>query len=102
MTRITVPFDHDVSGGLNLRKEFIMRNIVEYLKGILADSSGMPSSKRIISVLFALLIGVGYCANLFYGLKVDDNLLDAVMLVVIAGLGITGIEKFAPRKSDSE
>ena len=79
-----------------------MRNIVEYLKGILADSSGMPSSKRIISVLFALLIGVGYCANLFYGLKVDDNLLDAVMLVVIAGLGITGIEKFAPRKSDSE
>jgi predicted RNase H-related nuclease YkuK (DUF458 family) len=101
-TKITVPFDYDVSDGLNLRKEFIMKNIIEYVKGILADSSGTPSSKRIISVLFALLIGIGYCANLFYGLKVDDNLLDAVMIVVVAGLGITGVEKFAPRKSDVE
>lgn len=79
-----------------------MGSIVEYLKGMLADGSGTPSSKRIISVVFAILIGIGYCANLFYGLKVDDNLLDAVMMVVIAGLGITGVEKFAPRKSDVE
>lgn len=79
-----------------------MGSIIEYLKGMLADGSGTPSSKRIISVVFAVLIGIGYCANLFYGLKVDDNLLDAVMMVVIAGLGITGVEKFAPRKSDVE
>ena len=79
-----------------------MGNIIEYLKGMLADGAGAPSSKRIISVVFAVLIGIGYCANLFYGLKVDDNLLDAVMMVVIAGLGITGVEKFAPRKSDVE
>lgn len=79
-----------------------MGSIIEYLKGMLADGAGAPSSKRIISVVFAVLIGIGYCANLFYGLKVDDNLLDAVMMVVIAGLGITGVEKFAPRKSDVE
>lgn len=79
-----------------------MRSIVEYLKGILADSSGMPSSKRLIAILFSVLIGISYCANLFYGLKVDDNLLDAVMIVVVAGLGITGIEKFAPKKTDPE
>jgi len=79
-----------------------MRSIVEYLKGILADSSGMPSSKRMIAILFSVLIGIGYCANLFYGLKIDDNLLDAVMIVVVAGLGITGIEKFAPKKTDPE
>jgi len=79
-----------------------MRSIIEYLKGILADSSGMPSSKRMIAILFSVLIGIGYCANLFYGLKIDDNLLDAVMIVVVAGLGITGIEKFAPKKTDPE
>ena len=74
-----------------------MKKVLDYLKGIVADSHGTPSSKRLISLLFAILIGVGYVANLFYGYKVDDNILDAVMMVVIAGLGFTGVEKFAPR-----
>ena len=78
-----------------------MKQVVGYLKGILADSSGSPSSKRIISVVFAILIGVAFVANLGWGLSVDDNILDAVMMVVIAGLGITGIEKFAPRKQEN-
>jgi hypothetical protein len=47
----------------------------------------------------ALLIGIGYVANLFYGYKIDDNILNAVMMVVIAGLGITGVEKFAPKSN---
>jgi hypothetical protein len=75
----------------------ILKKAVDYLKGILADSHGSPSSKRVISVVFALLIGIGYVANLFWGYHVDDNLLDAVMMIVIAGLGFTGVEKFAPR-----
>lgn len=77
----------------------ILSKIVDYLKGIVADGNGVPSSKRVISIVFAILIGVGYCANLFYGYKVDDNLLDAVMMIVIAGLGFTGVEKFAPRST---
>jgi hypothetical protein len=79
-----------------------MGKVIDYIKGILADGSGTPSSKRIIAVVFAILIGAAFVANLGWGLTVDDNLLDAVMIVVIAGLGITGIEKFAPRKSGSE
>ena len=79
-----------------------MKNVIDYLKGILADSSGTPSSKRIIAIIFAILIGAAFVANLGWGLAVDDNLLDAVMIIVIAGLGITGIEKFAPRKPGSE
>jgi hypothetical protein len=75
-----------------------MGKIIDYIKGILGDSSGAPSSKRVIAVVFSILIGAAFIANLGWGLTVDDNLLDAVMLVVIAGLGITGIEKFAPRK----
>lgn len=77
-----------------------MKNILDYIKGILSDSNGRPSSKRVVSVLFAVLIGIAFCGNLFYGLQISDNILDAVMLITVAGLGITGIEKFAPRKSD--
>ena len=74
-----------------------MKAVLDYIKGILADASGTPSSKRIISIIFAILIGIAFIANLFWGYQVTDNILDAVMLVVIAGLGISGIEKFAPK-----
>ena len=79
-----------------------MKAVLDYIKGILADGNGSPSSKRIISIVFAILIGVAFVANLFGGYQVADNILDAVMLVVIAGLGITGIEKFAPKVKKKE
>ena len=74
-----------------------MKKIIDYIKDIVADSAGLPSSKRVISFLFALLIGGAFIANLGWGLTVDDNLLNAVMMIVIAGLGFTGVEKFAPK-----
>lgn len=79
-----------------------MKAIIDYVKGMLADGRGSPSSKRIIATGFAVLIAVAFIANLFYGYVVADNLLDAAMLIVVAGLGITGIEKFAPKKSEIE
>jgi len=79
-----------------------MGKVLDYIKGILADGSGVPSSKRVISVIFSMLIAGAFVANLGWGLTVDDNILDAVMIVVVAGLGITGIEKFAPRKQQDE
>ena len=72
-----------------------MQKLVDYIKGILGDTDGLPSSKRIISVTFSLLVMIAFVANLGWDLSVDDNLLDAVMMIIIAGLGITGIEKFA-------
>lgn len=77
-----------------------MQKVVDYIKGILGDTDGLPSSKRIISVIFALLIGAAFVANLGWDLTVDDNVLDAVMFVVIAGLGISGMEKFANKGAD--
>ena len=74
-----------------------MQKLVDYIKGILGDTDGLPSSKRIVSVVFALLLMVAFIGNMGWGLTVDDNLLDAVMMVIIAGLGITGIEKFATK-----
>jgi hypothetical protein len=42
-------------------------------------------------------------ANLFWDYTVDQFMFDAVMYIVIASLGITGAEKFAPKPpTDSE
>lgn len=77
-----------------------MQKVVNYIKGILGDIDGLPSSKRVISVIFAMLIGCAFVANLGWDLTIDDNVLDAVMLITIAGLGLTGVEKFANKVSD--
>jgi uncharacterized membrane protein YhaH (DUF805 family) len=74
-----------------------MQKVIDYIKGILGDTDGLPSSKRIVSVVFSLLVMIAFVGNMVWGWSVDDNLLDAVMMIVIAGLGITGIEKFAPK-----
>lgn len=76
-----------------------MQNVINYIKEILGDTDGLPSSKRIISVLFSVLIGIAFVGNLGWDLTIDDNVLDAVMFVVIAGLGLTGIEKFANKSA---
>jgi hypothetical protein len=77
-----------------------MQNVINYIKGILGVTDGLPSSKRIVSVLFSVLIGIAFVGNLGWDLTIDDNVLDAVMFVVIAGLGLTGIEKFANKSAD--
>ena len=74
-----------------------MQKVIDYIKGILGDTDGLPSSKRIVSVIFSLLVMIAFVGNMVWDWSVDDNLLDAVMLIIIAGLGITGIEKFAPK-----
>lgn len=75
----------------------MLKKILDYFKGVMADKDGSPSSKRAVTLLATLLIVVGYLANLFGGYKVDEFMFESVMYIVIAGLGITGAEKFAPK-----
>lgn len=70
------------------------------IRELLSDASGVLSSKRVVTVVSALLIAVGFLANLFGGYKIDEFIFNAVMYIVIAGFGFTGMEKFAP-KGDS-
>ena len=76
--------------------------IKDYLKGIMADSSGNPSSKRVVTLLATLMMIIGYFANLFWDFTVDQFIYESIMYVVIAGLGITGAEKFASEKVKSD
>jgi len=71
--------------------------ITGYFKDMLADGNGSPSSKRWVAMIATILIAVGYIANLFWDYTVEQFMFDSVMYIVIASLGITGAEKFAPK-----
>ena len=75
-----------------------MGSIKTYVHDLLADGNGSPSSKRMITMIGTLLMATGFLANLFGGYKIDEFIFNAVMMVVIGGMGITGAEKFAPSK----
>lgn len=71
-------------------------NIAANIKSMLSDAdNGTVSSKRVITMLCTLLMAVGFVANMFFGYKVDEHIFDSIMMIVITGVGITGVEKFA-------
>ena len=78
-------------------KEFSM-NISDTLKSMLADGANNSiSSKRVISFLAMILCSVGFISNLFWGFKIDPNIYNSMMYIVVAGLGFSASEKFAPK-----
>jgi hypothetical protein len=74
-----------------------MRSLLIYLKDMLSEN-GNPSSKRWVAVVATLLIVIGYIANLFWDYTIEEFIFNGVMYIVIGTLGITGVEKFAPKK----
>ena len=82
-----------------------MGGILNYIHEIVSDANGSPSSKRLITIICTILMATGFIANLFWGFKIDEFIFNAVMYIVIGGMGITGVEKFAPKaptNSESE
>jgi hypothetical protein len=75
-----------------------MNSIKNYLHQLLSDPNGIPSSKRMISILCVFLMALGYIANLFWDYTVDEFMFNAIMYIVIGGLGFTVTEAFAPKK----
>ena len=55
------------------------------------------SSKRVITFLAFLLCATAFIAMIL-GHPIDTKLFDSMMFIVIAGLGFTASEKFAPTK----
>jgi hypothetical protein len=67
------------------------------LKSMLSDDTGAVSSKRTITFLSFLLCAAAFVADLGWDLKVDFPVFQAMMYIVIAGLGFTASEKFATK-----
>ena len=68
----------------------------------LKDSSGNNSSKRLITLLAFVLVAIGFICNLFWDLTIAEFMYSSIMYIVIAGLGIVGAERFAPKKKDDD
>jgi len=65
---------------------------------MVADGAdGSVSSKRVITTLATFLVALAFLLNMFFGLSVDKNMYDSMMMIVIAGLGTTVVEKFAKK-----
>ena len=66
------------------------------LKTMLSSNPAV-SSKRVITFLAFLLCGAAFIA-MIYGYPIDTKIFDSMMYIVIAGLGFTASEQFAPTK----
>ena len=66
------------------------------LKSMLSQDTAV-SSKRVVTFLAFLLCAAAFIAMII-GHHIDAKLFDSMMYIVIAGLGFTASEKFAPTK----
>lgn len=74
-------------------------DILSNLKSMISDGTdGSISSKRVITMLATLLVCTAFIANLYWKLTVEQFMFDSMMMIVVAGLGTTVVEKFAPKK----
>ncbi len=60
------------------------------------------SSKRAVTITAFVLCAIGFVGDLFWDKKVDPNVYEAMMYIVIAGLGFTASEKFSKPKKTEE
>ena len=74
-----------------------MAGFLTYIKDMMSDG-GNPSTKRWVAVVSTLLIATGYIANLFWDYTIEEFIFNGVIYIVIGTLGITGVEKFVPKK----
>lgn len=76
---------------------------MEFLKSMLQDGhDGSISSKRVITLLSFVIVCVSYLADQFTIYKATQPLFDAIIYLVIAGLGFTASEKFAKKEKKDE
>lgn len=78
----------------------MLETILKNLKGMLADSHDAEclSSKRVVSLLAFICLVIAFFVDLFTEYKITQAIYDSMMFIVVAGLGFTGLEKFAPKK----
>jgi len=71
------------------------------MSSMLADSkNGSVSSKRVITLLAFVMCSIAFMVDLFTEYETKPYLFDAMMYIVVAGLGFTASEKFAPTNKD--
>jgi uncharacterized membrane protein YvbJ len=72
---------------------------MKWLANLLSDERGSVSTKRVIALLSALFICITLLTNSFTHQEIapSDKLVDAVMVICIAAMGTTTIDKFSQK-----
>ena len=68
------------------------------VKALSGEGESNPSSKRLITFLAFILLATGVVAELFFEKNLKPQTLDAIMYVVLGGLGFTTAEKFTSKE----
>jgi hypothetical protein len=66
-------------------------------KMLCGENEANPSSKRVITFLAFILVAIGFIAELFFEKRVSPQTFDAMMYIVLGGLGFTASEKFTKK-----
>jgi len=75
---------------------------MNYIRSMLSDGiNDSVSSKRVVTFSAFILCGVAFVSDLFFGLKIDPSTYESMMYIVVAGLGFTASEKFAPKQKEN-
>ena len=68
------------------------------LTSMLSDGTNNSiSSKRVVTLIAFILCSIAFMVDLLTQYKANTKLFDSMMFIVIAGLGFTASEKFAPK-----
>ena len=73
---------------------------MKWIANLLSDERGSISTKRVIALLSALFLCITLLANSFSHVEVapSDKLVDCVMVICIAAMGTSTIDKFSIKK----
>ena len=79
----------------------MLENVARQLKSMLSDShdDDAISSKRVIALVAFICCVIAFFVDLFTNFEITQGIFDSMMWIVIAGLGFTGLEKFAGKWS---
>ncbi len=67
------------------------------VKMLTSEGEAYPSSKRVITFMAFVLIAIGFLSELFLARTVSPTTFEAVMYIVLGGLGFTASEKFSKK-----
>lgn len=67
------------------------------VKMLCGEGEAYLSSKRVITFLAFTLVAISFIAELFFERKVSSQTFDAMMYIVLGGLGFTASEKFTKK-----
>jgi hypothetical protein len=71
----------------------IFKTLGNFIKGLLTDESGNPSSKRFVGIISGLSLCGALFINLFTEHPVDPYLVNSVAALAFGSLGLASVDK---------